>query len=191
MKKLIFLVLAIAIFTVGCKKPTEVNAPAPAAQQVDLIAETEPTAPSVSSEVITPEIGKAVPEAEAPKIELEEIGDKNAETEIVEAEEKLTEEEEPEEVKSASKDEPTEEPKEEPQEENRNFLEPTESQLRYMESIGLTPDVLEQIREAARYCSVCGEKDSGHHSWIKDINCPDCGEFVKKRTCHLCYEVIE
>ena len=48
------------------------------------------------------------------------------------------------------------------------------------------------------HCSVCGKKTTGYDGkhygcyygycerWMQNVNCPECGEFVKANTCHTC-----
>lgn len=48
------------------------------------------------------------------------------------------------------------------------------------------------------HCSVCGKKTTGYDGehygcyygycerWMRNVNCPECGEFVKANTCHTC-----
>lgn len=36
-------------------------------------------------------------------------------------------------------------------------------------------------------CRYCGQqRDERHHCYTCDMNCPDCGEFVKRLECHFC-----
>lgn len=56
-----------------------------------------------------------------------------------------------------------------------------------LEHFGMTSSEFEEMVEALKTCKYCGQPKAGsHHRFIKDKNCPDCGEWVKGYTCHFC-----